>query len=84
MWLSIIEKVREFLMINLLALDDDLTIGDDDNIFESGFVDSSFAMQLITYIEEAFGITVMDEDLDLKNFSTISRIVRFVEKKING
>jgi methoxymalonate biosynthesis acyl carrier protein len=82
--LGIIENVRKFLMINLLALDDDLTIEDDENIFESGFVDSSFAMQLISFVEEAFNITVTDEDLDLANFSTISRIVQFVEKKRNG
>lgn len=82
--MGIIENVRKFLMINLLALDDDLTIEDDENIFESGFVDSSFAMQLISFVEEAFNITVTDEDLDLANFSTISRIVQFVEKKRNG
>jgi acyl carrier protein len=78
------EKVRQFLLLNLLAFDEDQTIGDDENIFESGFVDSSFAMQLVTFVEDAFNIAVTDEDLDLANFSTINRIVGLIQRKQNG
>jgi len=81
--LNINERVRDFIESNLLAFDDDLTIEDDDNIFESGFVDSSVAMQLVIFVEEKFGIQVTDEDLDLINFSTIDRIVQFINRK-NG
>jgi acyl carrier protein len=79
--LNINEIIRDFFMENLLAFDDDLTIEDDDNIFESGFVDSSVAMQLVIFVEEEFNIQVTDEDLDLVNFSTINRLVQFVNRK---
>jgi len=79
--LSIGEIIRQFLLDNLLAFDEDLKIEDDENIFESGFVDSSFAMQLVIFVEEEFKIAVTDEDLDLVNFSTINRIVQFIERK---
>ena len=78
------ERIRQFLFANLLAFDEDLTIGDDENIFESGFVDSSFALQLVVFVEKEFEIPVTDEDLDLSNFSTINRILQFVERKKNG
>ena len=77
-------NVRDFIESNLIAFDDDFTIDDDDNIFESGFVDSSVAMQLVIYVEEKFGIQVTDDDLDLINFSSINRIVHFVNRKINN
>ena len=77
------DKIRQFLMANLLAFDDDLSIEDDENIFESGFVDSSFAIQLVVFVEEGFGVEVTDEDLDLANFSTINRIVQFIDRKKN-
>ena len=79
--MSVDEIIRQFLLFNLLAFDEDLTIEDDENIFESGFVDSSFAMQLVAFVEEEFKITITDDDLDLANFSTINRIVQFVERK---
>jgi len=81
--LSITEKVREFLMGNLATFEDDLELADGDNFFELGFVDSSFAMQLVSFVEEEFDITVTNEDLDLVNFSSIKRIVQFIEKKKN-
>ena len=79
--MNINESVREFIESNLIAFDDDFTIDDDDNIFESGFVDSSVAMQLVIFVEEKFGIQVTDDDLDLINFSSINRIVQFINKK---
>jgi len=66
---------------NLVTFEDDLKLHDDDNFFELGFVDSSFAMQLVSFVEEEFNLTVTNEDLDLANFSTIKRIVQFIEKK---
>jgi len=81
--LSIIEKVREFLIGNLVTFEDDLELDDNGNFFELGFVDSSFAMQLVSFVEEEFNITVNNEDLDLANFNSISRIVQFIEKKKN-
>lgn len=81
--MTIKEKVRNFLEKNMETFDDEESLGDDDNIFEQGFVDSSFAMQLVMFVEEDFSITVTDEDLDLINFSTINRVVQFVEGKMS-
>ena len=74
-------EIRGFIESNLIAFDDPLAIEDDDNIFESGFVDSSLAMQLVIFIEKSFDIQIADEDLDLVNFITINRIVQFVNRK---
>jgi len=79
--LDIKEKVGDFIKSNLISFDDELTFDDDDNIFESGFVDSLVAMQLVIFVEEAFNIQVTDEDLDLINFSTINQIVQFINRK---
>jgi acyl carrier protein len=79
--LNLNKKIRDFFRENLLAFDDDLIIEDDDNIFEEGFVDSSFAMQLVTFVEKGFNIQITDDDLDLINFSTINRLVEFIHRK---
>jgi acyl carrier protein len=82
--LNIDEIIRQFLIVNLISFDEDPKIEDDENIFESGFVDSTLAMQLVNFIEEKFKIIIKDDDLDLINFSTINRIVQFIERKRNS
>ncbi len=54
---------------------------DDEDIFALGFVNSLLAMQLVSFLEKEFGITVEDEDLELDNFRTIANIDALVERK---
>jgi len=56
-------------------------VTDDTNIFEMGFVNSLFSMQLVMFLEEKFDITVDTLDMDIENFNSISNMLRFIEKK---
>lgn len=73
---SLLEPVRNFVTTSLKRPVPDAT-----NIFESGLVSSMFGMQLIMYMEKSFSIMVLDEDLDLGNFSSIENIARFIARK---
>jgi methoxymalonate biosynthesis acyl carrier protein len=75
------DRIREFVKTNLSVYDDDIVLGDDDNIFELGFVDSPFAIQLVCFVEEEFKIRVGDDDLDIDNFTSVNRIAEFVSRK---
>ncbi len=54
---------------------------DDENIFERGFINSMFAMQLVMFVEKEFGIKVGHEDLDFENFKSINAILALIERK---
>jgi acyl carrier protein len=54
---------------------------DDEDIFESGYVNSMIALQLVLFVESEFDITVENEDLKLENFSTVNALVRLIEYK---
>jgi acyl carrier protein len=56
-------------------------LGDDDDIFELGFVSSMFAMQLVSFVEHEFGIVVEDGDLELEYFRSIGALDAFVTRK---
>ena len=71
-------KVREFVSRFVRGHE----LGDDDDIFATGFVNSMFAMQLVQFVETSFGITCESEDLELDNFRSIGAITRFVERKL--
>jgi acyl carrier protein len=71
-------RLREFCSVRAPGL------ADEDEIFEVGDVNSLFAIELLTFVEEAFGITLEDEDLEKKNFSSISAMAALVERKLNA
>ncbi|MEU0743943.1 phosphopantetheine-binding protein [Streptomyces sp. NPDC006134] len=58
-------------------------LDDDADIFELGFVSSVFAMQLVSFVEDEFGITVEHEDLELDHFRSLSALDAFVTRKLS-
>ena len=74
------ETIRNFILdsINIPNLNDD------DNLFESGIVNSLFAVQLMTFLEKTFSIEVTMDDLSMDNFESITATYLFVERKQNN
>jgi methoxymalonate biosynthesis acyl carrier protein len=78
------EQIREFVRSNLNIFGDDVTFTDADNIFQSGLVNSLFAVQLIAFLEKQFAIRITNEDMNIANFSSVDRMVALVESKKSG
>ena len=70
---EIIGYLAHFLPVDQLA--------DDDDIFRRGFVSSMFAMQLVVFVEDHFGLTVENDDLELENFRSVAALTAFVDAK---
>ena len=56
-------------------------IDPDDSLISSGVLDSMALLQLIAFVEQRFGITVDDDEVNLENFQTVNNIKALVEKK---
>ncbi|MDR3299545.1 MAG: phosphopantetheine-binding protein [Candidatus Accumulibacter sp.] len=70
-------RIREFVLS--YVKDDELE--DDENMFELGYANSLFAMQLVLFVEKEFAISVPREDLKLSNFQSINAIAALVEAR---
>ena len=72
--------IREYVLtaVNLTEVDDE------ENLFEAGFVNSLFAVQLIAFLEKSFGIEVGADDMDIENFKSINATASFVMAKKDG
>lgn len=70
------QEITEFLTAALRR-----PVGPEDDYFALGLADSLFALELVTFVEERFSLTVEVEDLDLDSFRTADRIARFVQRK---
>ena len=71
------DTVRRFILSSISIA----KLNDDDDLFESGIVNSLFAVQLMTYIEKTFAIEVAMDDLDIENFKSLNATTAFVLKK---
>ncbi|HEX4884551.1 MAG TPA: acyl carrier protein [Casimicrobiaceae bacterium] len=57
---------------------------DDDHLFTSGYANSLFAVQLMTFIEKRFGLEMGLDDLDIENFKSVDAATAFVLRKQGG
>ena len=76
------EKVRAYLQDNFLYMMPDLVLHDDDRLLERGIVDSMGIVELLTFIEDEFGIKPADEEISEANLGTVRSIVGFVSSKM--
>lgn len=53
----------------------------DASLLEGGVIDSIGVLTLVTWIEEAFGFTVEDEDVLPENLDSIASIVAYIDRK---
>ena len=56
-------------------------LGDDDDIFAGGFVNSLYLVQMLAFIQSEFSIELGEDDYDMNNFRSISAAASFVERK---
>lgn len=71
------DAIRTFVQSSV-ATDD---VEDDTDLFESGIVNSLFAVQLMTFLERTFGVEVAMEDLDAEHFKSLNATTAFVVRK---
>ena len=56
-------------------------VGPDDSLFDSGLLDSFALPDLVTALEQEFGITVPDADLTPRKFESIASIGRYIDSR---
>ena len=73
--------VREKLRVFISRFVRSREFNDGDQIFEAGFVNYMFVMELIIYIEKEFFLTVENDELELRNFASIDAMCDFIQAK---
>lgn len=80
--MSRINAVKEFIIENFLFGEEEQLKSDTD-FFDKGIIDSTGVIELVSFIEETFSISVDDEELIPQNFSSLDKIDVFLQKKLN-
>ena len=74
-------EVRSFVVANYLLGRGD-GFGSDDSFLEHGIIDSTGILELVSHLEETYGIEVADEELNPDNFDSINKIAAYLARKL--
>ncbi|GAA4110896.1 acyl carrier protein [Aminobacter aganoensis] len=76
------DTVKAFIIENFLFGDTSYALDDDVSLIESGVVDSTGVLELVTFIEDQFGLEMADSDIVPANLDSLVRITAFIETKM--
>ena len=77
-----VNDVKEFIVENFLFGEED-QVEIDTDFFEKGIIDSTGVIELVSFMEETFEISIDDEELIPENLSSLKNIKVFLEQKLN-
>ncbi|MDL2356263.1 MAG: acyl carrier protein [Pseudomonadota bacterium] len=78
------QKLREFFKESLRSHGDTNALDDSESLFVSGRLDSFSMMNLVMYMEEAFGFDFSDLEFDVSLVDSINEIEALVDSKKAG
>ena len=76
-------QLKEFIVENFL-FGNAGGLNDDTSFLEQGIIDSTGVLELVSYLEEQFGISVEDEELIPENLDSLDNLAVYLEKKLGA
>lgn len=76
------QKLREFLKETLENHGDRREFADNESLFVSGRLDSFSMMNLVMYLEQAFGLDFSDLEFDVNLVDSVNEIEALVDSKL--
>jgi acyl carrier protein len=77
------DSIRRFLVEHFPAARTH-PLGEDDHLLANGILDSLGVLDLVSYLEREFAISVSDDDLVPEHFESLRRLAMFVEDRQAG
>ena len=74
-------EIADYVRENILFGDGE-KLTPDVSFQESGILDSTGLLEIITFVEERFGVQITDSELVPENFDTLRKVSAFVERKL--
>ena len=80
--MSQINAVKEFIIENFL-FGEEAQLELETDFFDKGIIDSTGVIELVSFIEEKFDISVDDDELIPENLSSLKKVDIFLQKKLS-
>jgi len=76
------EQVRNYILDNFLMGLKVNDIQEDTSFLDIGIIDSTGVIELISFLEETYGIRVEDEEMVPENLDSLKNVERYVTQKM--
>lgn len=80
--MNVKEKIKHFIVTDLLFTGDIELPGDDDSLLERGIFDSTSFLRFMYFLEEEFGIQILMEEITMENFNTLNGLEHYIRSKM--
>ena len=74
-------EIREFIVSNFLFGQGGDGLTDDQSFLETGIIDSTGMLELVSFIEQQYGISVADSELLPENLDSLHNLSQFIARK---
>jgi acyl carrier protein len=75
------ERIRNFVVENFLFGDASNGLRDSDSLLNKGIIDSTGVLELVSFLENNFGVRVEDEELVPENLDSIANVTAYILRK---
>jgi acyl carrier protein len=77
--MSVRAEIEQFIRENFIF--GEVTLAPETSFVEGGILDSTSVLELVSFLEERFGITVEPDEIHLENLDSLSRVEAYVLRK---
>jgi acyl carrier protein len=75
------QAVREFIETSFLFREGRDGVTDSESLLGAGLIDSTGILELVSFLESEFAITMQDEEIVPDNLDSVAQIAAYVERK---
>ena len=77
------KELGVFIRRKFLSNNKDIALDANDSFLEKGLIDSTGVLELVSFIEETYGITIEDEELIPDNLDSLHKLENFITRKLS-
>jgi acyl carrier protein len=75
---ELIARIKQFVIDNFLLGEDEDQLEIEGSLLEQGVLDSTGVIELVSFVEEEYGIEVPDQDVVPDHFGSISGLAAYI------
>ncbi len=79
---DIADKLSKYILKNFLFAEESEVLDINESFIQNDIIDSTGVIELVSFVEEEFGISVADDEIIRENFDSINKISSFVSNKL--
>ena len=78
------EEARQFIYSNFMVDPQTQKFSDSDSLLRKGVLDSMGVMELVSFVQKKYGVTVPSSEILPENFDSLDNLEGYVRRKTDG